>query len=89
MLEVDPRKVLRLNRVLKNVDKNRLASISYGETHTAVNLKIVRSNDAPKFSETKPDGVANAEYDCDLENASPVPINDFIAEISEVENYNC
>lgn len=81
LLEGDSNKVIRLNRVLKNVDRNRLANISFEEDLTRRNMHIIRGENVPKFSESKPEGVANAEYDCDLEGVDSISSKEFTEEI--------
>lgn len=37
--------------------------------------------DIPKFNQSTPDGVSNAEYDCVLDNATPIEESVFVADI--------
>lgn len=81
LLDNDQNKVMRLNKVQKNVDSRRLESISFEEKLTINNMRIFRAEDIPKFKGPKPDGLTNAEYDCDLDGITVLSIADFIEEI--------
>jgi hypothetical protein len=61
--------ILRLDTYLKNVSKDRLEAIKFEEGLTLKQMRIFRGEDAPKFSGRKPDGLFNAEYDCDFEES--------------------
>jgi hypothetical protein len=85
LLEEKTRNLLKVNRVLKNVDHERLTTIRFEEQLTQEQMKIYKAEEAPKFTETRPDGVSNAEYDCDFEQANAVPNDDFIAAIKHAQ----
>lgn len=69
-LSFDPRKLLKINQVLKNVSEERLKSLKFNQDFTEVNMHFYKAGDIPKFNENTPNGVANAEYDCILDNVN-------------------
>ena len=85
LLEKNSRNLTKVNKVLKNVDHSRLASIRFDERLTQTQRKVYKGEDAPKFNEARPDGVANAEYDCDFEQTESVKVEDFIKCIQDVQ----
>lgn len=64
----NPKKLLRIDRILKNVSEDRLKSLRFNPDYTREKRHFFYANDIPKFPESTPDGVANAEYDCSLDN---------------------
>lgn len=69
-LSFDPRKLLKINQVLKNVSEERLKSLKFNQDFTESNMNFYKAIDIPKFNENTPNGVANAEYDCILDNVN-------------------
>lgn len=67
-LSSDSRKLLRTNYILKNVGEERLKYMRFNCVYTEVNKHFYRATDIPKFNQDTPQGVANAEYDCVLDN---------------------
>lgn len=74
----DSRKLLRINYVLKNVEESRLKHLRFNRAYTEANRHIYRAADIPKFRENTPRGVANAEYDCVLDNVEFIEDDLFI-----------
>ena len=74
----DARKLMRLNYVLKNVGEDRLKYMRFNRAYTDANRHIYRAEDIPKFNQNTPRGVANAEYDCILDNVQFVEDTLFI-----------
>jgi hypothetical protein len=74
----DPRKLLKINQVLKNVSEDRLKNLRFNQDFTETNMYFYRAIDIPKFNENTPNGVANAEYDCSLDNISSLEETVFI-----------
>lgn len=81
LLQDDPQKLCRVNLVLKNVSPERLSGLKFSPEYTAAKQQIFNAANIPKFDQYTPDGVANAEYDCSLENISSVSRTDFISAI--------
>ena len=77
-----PKQSIKLDLILKNVEESRLKNFKFDDSYTERNLKIFRGADIPKFNEFTPEGVANAEYDCDLENTNSIDVNTFITNVS-------
>lgn len=67
-LSNDSRKLLRINYVLKNAGEERLKYMRFNSDYTEANRHFYRAADIPKFNQNTPQGVANAEYDCVLDN---------------------
>ncbi len=78
-LAFDPRKLLKINQVLKNVSEERLKSLRFNQDFTEANMHFYSAIDIPKFNENTPNGVANAEYDCSLDNLLPLKETAFIS----------
>ena len=74
----DSRRLLRINYVLKNVEEGRLKHLRFNRAYTEANRHIYRAADIPKFRESTPRGVANAEYDCVLDNVEFIEDDLFI-----------
>lgn len=85
LLTENPKKLARVNLVLKNVSTERLAGLRFSPEYTKAKQQIFKAADIPKFNQFTPDGVANAEYDCSLENIAPIERNTFIEIIKTVE----
>ena len=77
-LASDSRKLLKLNQVLKNVSEDRLKGLKFNQDFTEAHMHFYRAVDVPKFNENTPSGVANAEYDCVLDNVNFIEEKDAI-----------
>jgi hypothetical protein len=87
----NPKKLMRIDRVLKNVSEERLNSIRFNPDYTREKRHFYSANAIPKFPESTPDGVANAEYDCSLDNirfVSDVEVFELINKVLEEESSN-
>ncbi len=73
-----PKKLIRIERVVKNVGEDRLKELRFSPTYTTEKRHVYNAELIPKFLEYTPDGVANAEYDCDMENITYISDEDFI-----------
>ena len=83
----DPRKLLIISKYEKNTSEEALKEIRYSETYTRNQLKICNAKDIPQFNQITPEGVSNAEYDCDLNNVPGISLNDVVELIkSEISN---
>ena len=69
---------LRLNYVEKNTSVDRLKDLKYNSIYTDEQMHFYSAKDIPKFKEQTPAGVSKAEYDCSLENISPIGHVDFV-----------
>lgn len=74
----DSRKLLRINYVLKNAEEERLRNVCFNCNYTEANRRFYCATDIPKFSQNTPRGVANAEYDCVLDNVKSIEDDMFI-----------
>lgn len=84
LLKYDPRKMLAIDRIIKNTSEDRLKEFKFNEDFLCNRKKVFRAADIPKFTESTPDGVTNTEYDCNLENVNELPEDIFKQEISEI-----
>lgn len=84
LLMDDPRKVLIIDRYLKNTSEERLGKVRYNEHLLQYWRKIYSASEIPKFSEQAPSGVSNAEYDCILDNVQDVEESQFLQEVEEI-----
>lgn len=77
-LASDPRKLLKINQVLKNVSEDRLKNLRFNQDFIEANRHFYKAEDIPKFNEATPSGVTNAEYDCVLDNISYIEEQSFL-----------
>lgn len=77
-LSTDSRKLLRINYVLKNAGEERLKNMRFNRDYTEANRHFYCADDIPKFNQSTPHGVANAEYDCVLDNVKSIEDDGFI-----------
>ena len=78
LFQRDYNKLLRLNKILKDVSEERLQELRFNPAYTSDNRKLYLANAIPKFEEATPEGVANAEYDCSLENIPELQEEEFV-----------
>lgn len=83
ILANDINKTIRLNLIKKNAGIERLEALKFSEEYTDEKRHIYKAEDLPKFNEITPEGVVNAEYDCDLENIAYISDDDFIKKVKE------
>lgn len=67
-LSSDSRKLIKIDLVLKNASEERLRNLKFNRDYTETNMRFYKASQIPKFREITPNGVANAEYDCVLDN---------------------
>lgn len=78
LMSTDSRKLLRINYILKNAGEERLRDVRFNCAYTEANRHFYRATDIPKFNQNTPRGVANAEYDCVLDNVKSIEDDEFI-----------
>lgn len=83
-LASDPRKLLKVNQVLKNVSEDRLKNLRFNQGFTEANMHFYKAEDIPKFNEVTPSGVANAEYDCVLDKVDYIEDENIIQILKNV-----
>lgn len=88
LIQEDPRRLLILDRYLKNTSELRLSQFRFNEQLTDGKRQIYRASDIPRFIEDAPAGVTNAEYDCNLDTVKPIDEIVFITEIMAVQTNN-
>ncbi len=77
----DPRRLMTLEKYLKNTSEQRLRQCKFNEQLAIDRRRIYMAQDIPRFSEQSPAGLTNAEYDCNLESANSIDENEFITRI--------
>lgn len=77
----EPKKLIRIDYILNNTSRDRLGNLKFSEIDMIKKRRIFNVQDVPRFKGESPSGVANAEYDCILENVSPVDEKLFIENI--------
>ena len=77
----DPRRIMILNKYLKNTSESRLKQCRFNEQLAISNCRFYYAREIPRFSEQAPIGLTNAEYDCNLENANSINEEKFTEEI--------
>ena len=83
-LSTDARKLLHINYILKNAGEERLKGLRFNCDYTEANRHFYRAVNIPKFNQNTPRGVANAEYDCVLDNVQPMQDDDFIEAVKSI-----
>ena len=76
-LKTDSKKLMKIDHVLKNVSEDRLRNLRFNRDYTNSNMHIYSASNIPKFNEVTPNGVANAEYDCVLDNIEFLSFDEF------------
>ena len=76
-LKTDSKKLMKIDHVLKNVSEDRLRNLRFNRDYTNSNMHIYSASNIPKFNEVTPNGVANAEYDCVLDNIEFLGFDEF------------
>lgn len=61
--------MLHIENTISQIDDDYLYGIKYDELYLKNNIHFFDANDIPHFNEKSPDGVFNAEYDCNLDTA--------------------
>ncbi|MBQ2886713.1 MAG: PD-(D/E)XK motif protein [Alphaproteobacteria bacterium] len=75
--------MLRIDTIVSQIDAEKVESIKYDETYLKRKIKFYDAATIPHFNEKTPDGVFNAEYDCNLDIASELDTSDVINWVSE------
>lgn len=83
-LYADAKKLLHINYVLKNAGEERLKYLRFNCNYTEANRHFYHASDIPKFNQNTPNGVANAEYDCVLDNVKYIEDDLFIGIVRSV-----
>lgn len=84
----DPRKLLIVSKYEKNTSEEILKALRYSEIYTRQNLKICRAKDIPQFNQITPEGVSNAEYDCNLVKVPEIALNELVELIKTEISYD-
>lgn len=78
--------MLHIENTISQIDFDYLCNIKYDELYLKDNLRFYDAKDIPQFNEKTPEGVFNAEYDCQLDFVKNLTKNEIIKWIKEEEN---
>ena len=78
--------VLHIESTIAHVDQEELHKNKYDEAFIKRNIRFYRADSIPHFNEKTPDGVFNAEYDCDLESIQGLQIDELKRWILEAQS---
>ena len=85
ILKEYPEKIIRIEETLYQVEGKRLEKMRFSEEYLIAYHKFFDASQLPKFQELTPDGVANAEYDCILDNIKDVSIETILGKFAQCE----
>lgn len=77
--------VLHIENVISRIGNDLLYGIKYDEAYLKENIRFYDAKSIPHFTQKTPDGVFNAEYDCDLSTAAYLQVDDLIKWIIDSE----
>ena len=63
---------------ISNIDDRIAENLKYDDTYSRQHIKFYDAGAIPHFNEQTPDGVFNAEYDCALDNAQEMNVQDVV-----------
>lgn len=69
--------LLHIEQLIRNVQEQELQELKYDEVFTKNNIRFYNAEDIPHFEDVNPDGISNAEYDCDLTGSPTLTIDEF------------
>lgn len=72
--------MLHIDNTISQIDDDLMRGLKYDEIYLKENIRFYDAKDVPHFNEKTPEGVFNAEYDCQLD-ASPY------LSIDEIKNW--
>ena len=78
--------ILHIEKTISQIDEDYLYGIKYDELYLKSNIRFYDAKDIPHFNEKSPDGVFNAEYDCNLETTTYLSQEKFAEWIMEDKN---
>lgn len=78
--------MLHIEKTVSQIDEDYLYGIKYDEPYLKSNIKFFDAKCIPHFNEKSPEGVFNAEYDCQLDSAENITLDELIDWIKVNEN---
>lgn len=78
--------MLHIETIIAKIDQDDLYSIRYDECYLKDRLRFYDASLIPHFNEKTPDGVFNAEYNCNLDMAPYLSLEEMIHWIEEDKN---
>lgn len=70
--------MLHIESIAANIDDEYLLNIRYDKAYIDKHIRYFDVKDVPHFNEKTPDGVFNAEYDCDLETTEALSESELV-----------
>ena len=68
--------ISHIESTIHDLNEEELQTLKYDEIFTRQNLKVYNASDLAHFQELNPDGISNAEYDCDLTGCPEITIQE-------------
>lgn len=78
--------ILHIESIVTHLSDSLLNALKYDDIYTKNNIRFFDADSIPHFTEKTPDGVFNAEYDCDLSTTEHVTESDILNWIKENDN---
>ena len=75
--------LMHIESLISHADEETLQSIKYDRIYLRENIKYFNAEDIPHFNEKTPDGVFNAEYDCNLDTSPALSEESILGWIKE------
>lgn len=70
--------MLHIDLIVSQIDDDYLYGLKYDRLYLDNNIRFYDANNIPHFAEKTPDGVFNAEYDCSLDTAPALEVDEII-----------
>lgn len=70
--------VLHIENIISQIGNDTLYGVKYDENYLKDNIRFYDAKAIPHFTQKTPDGIFNAEYDCDLSTAPALQVNELI-----------
>lgn len=83
--ENSPDALKQILKIQMKTTPSLLESIKYDNAFMVENMRVFKAVDVPRFSESKPTGVSNAEYDSILDGVPHLDLLDFVNVLKETE----
>ncbi len=71
----------KVQKIIINTEPTLLSTVRFNQFYTENCLNFYKGTNVPRFAETRPTGLTNAEYDSVLENVPAEEPEDFLHDI--------
>ncbi len=75
--------LMRIETAIAHADESQLNELKYDEEYIRQHIAFFDAKDVPHFCEKTPEGVFNAEYDCELGNIKSIDFDEVMIWIKE------